>query len=1588
MVTLKVIAATDLPPAKWHQGKTPSCYVKIVAGKDYELRTKSVSAETSSSPRWDESFDLALPLDSRIRIQLKWKYLRFGHAVLGEFTVVLSDIFQRQQKSNGLVVCDLLRPNGIAVVGHLQIATSDTLPGVSQTESGNAVSAATDSPGNWDNANALQTSSSSRSPIVEDRPRTSNTVLPAPGWAAHDAFNELLEDFGGKNFPDDPNPPHSGWSHSLDDVAWPQPSGWGLWGEAPVVARSGAAAGAPVAHDAAALQYSASQSTNGKLVQPPLPASSRAYPHSAAFNTMSLAEDAIQRSELDRSSNIMMVVPSNTLGMKVAADLLEFVCKYLQDVLDLGNILGEIHPIVGIAWRLVSSAAQAVKAQMSRDSDVVELVAVMAKSYKLIGPLKDERLRSPALLDAIKSTVNLTVECTAFILEYCEKGFAARLVRQTFSKTVQRKIEDFKGRFSDLQWSRMETTGGEVVLIGTAIRRSQVMQWLQSATTKATLPPCLPETRTELLGLVSKWVASPQGDQDKKVIWLHGLPGCGKSTVAATFVSLYRDTGWLGPCIFFDRKGEDIKPSDLILRLTKGLAEVDKDIEDRVLHTLEAYGHDVAERSLVEQFAILILEPLRALPEEYRATGEPLVIVLDGLNECGDARSRKELLFVLSQKTTQLPSWLRIIVTSREERDIVDAFESSPNIRSQGLDISTESNKLDIMLYIREAMRRIRESKTELPLENWPGDDAIQALSDKAAGLFIWAAIACAYDDGHDPVSRLETILRGSMRHQQLDELYLTILQMLGDWTDDSFATAFQDIVGAVVAAEEPLTDMIIDQVLDRPPTQPAIHTIKSLLCILTVQEDRVLQIIHDSFEDFITNSNAAAPIGAHWLITLPQQRQDLALGCLSLLAADVSQPAPEGMVWTRSHLKQKMGPGLLHAYRHWVPYLCSPTSAFDVPPEELEIMLRPNYFFRWWSVVQAVWSSSVALALAGDLLTWSRTHISSLASFHITNADLKQLEDDLDGRRLTIRPSNDLLAVLYSKREPESRADLDAPGLPHDFFESLEEALDQYTKWSSAVEEERAEAATPKDDSHRETVMQSMSTCLTDTRNAGDEIEMTLLRFLSSRSTKECTLSSTDGLSSRVIEIQGLLQLAAEQTERFEASLHLCRLEAALDKLYSSGYGHIDTLLNKLSDMWRHLTKLFTQLNESVIGMITLHELYSTSHTTSLDTTRAQIRSCLQYLTNAMAALNTANIMRIMAASGIEQSNFYRQTIQEACKYSRARSVILQFGEASESSTDEFSPNGSNIVLEALQAALDAGVGDVFRPLLQGANDLHGLPWSYYVQDVGDVKVRNRWQKLQRGRYKDADVVIKVIPFTGDRQHLANIVRWRQFRHRNLQPFVGINLEVFAPNPAVISPWVQPGNVRAVIRSKELSDLSPLRRQWIKDVASGLAYLHAWDVLHGDLHGANVLIDEYSALLADFGFTTNQVSDSTSSMLSPSPPVPWAAPELLSESPVVADAACDVFSFGRTCVEIYTGEDPFGDATSIDVANYITNNDHPPRPTSALTVGNVYIKSEEMSDSLWELVLQCWKTEPDSRPDMVTVVQTIEHLEDVAVGL
>ncbi|KAG1891986.1 kinase-like domain-containing protein [Suillus subluteus] len=216
------------------------------------------------------------------------------------------------------------------------------------------------------------------------------------------------------------------------------------------------------------------------------------------------------------------------------------------------------------------------------------------------------------------------------------------------------------------------------------------------------------------------------------------------------------------------------------------------------------------------------------------------------------------------------------------------------------------------------------------------------------------------------------------------------------------------------------------------------------------------------------------------------------------------------------------------------------------------------------------------------------------------------------------------------------------------------------------------------------------------------------------------------------------------------------------------------------------------------------------------------------------------------------------------------------------------------------------------------------------------------------------------------------------KLKHANVLPIYGYTAG-FGPFVAIVSPWAENGNLTAYLE-REGAALTLVRRFQMANIITGLQYLHANNVIHGDFNGPNVLINgDGTACIADFGLSlmySEVISASQASWTSNlKGNVRWMAPELLvleqeDGSPARPSEQSDIFSFGGIILQVLTNKIPY---------YYL--------PNDAAIILAMH-KSEKPSRSRypvllekhWQFIEQCWSTDSKDHPSTERADQVIRN--------
>ena len=490
---------------------------------------------------------------------------------------------------------------------------------------------------------------------------------------------------------------------------------------------------------------------------------------------------------------------------------------------------------------------------------------------------------------------------------------------------------------------------------------------------------CLENTRRNVINDVMEWIEDDSREA-KKVLWVYGLAGTGKSTLSTTIAQIMRKLHRLGAFFFFNR---DIPRRDfatLIRTLAYQLAMYDARF-CAVISRVAATNENIAGMPLEFQFENL----LSANALEYvEWSGGPIVLIIDALDECGSEADREILMQVLSKGFSGLPSFIRIMLVSRQEQDIQYILGSHSHLCRYPLDIDSVTNKDDVLEYIRHRLEEIRIKNGRLG-DRWPGEDKISSLADRAGGLFIWASTACLYIKSYAPNRRLSELVNkqlednSSEQFARLDSLYETGLRSAGLWHDALFRSDCRNILGVILCARVPLSCSVIDALLELPQDTSSWESVSRLGCLLHVSETEPIRTLHPSFHDYLSERCIDRP----WSIDLKRHNKELALCCIKLLDKELRENICD---MTLPYLSETntLPEVISYACKFWIEHICLVSDVTDDIVEQIDAFLA-KHLLHWMEALAILKAHDRTIRSIDDLMKWLRVcpPICEMRAFH-----------------------------------------------------------------------------------------------------------------------------------------------------------------------------------------------------------------------------------------------------------------------------------------------------------------------------------------------------------------------------------------------------------------------------------------------------------------------------------------------------------------------------------------------------------------------------------------------------------------------------
>ncbi|KAG9093221.1 hypothetical protein FRC07_011501, partial [Ceratobasidium sp. 392] len=365
------------------------------------------------------------------------------------------------------------------------------------------------------------------------------------------------------------------------------------------------------------------------------------------------------------------------------------------------------------------SIAECLEKQERLDATLNELVESIAGVKPSIESVKD--FADNELTKTVTAMLSLIEDVSLFILKYKSRGSMGtyksarcrvggadfyenleQVLRVVLSSTSREQTEGFVNRFQRLRQD-FDTKVSVQTLRATALASTREKLRELKPVDLADYDParsCVDGTRSAIIDDILAW--AQRSSAGPRFAWVHGLPGLGKSTIA-TSVCRRLDVERTLACSFFCKRDtpELRDPRRVLTTVLHGLAI-----------RWEAYGKEVVEaigkdpklhlRHIQPLYEALVSGLLNNLAKAKPPSAR-LVVLVDALDECGDVTTRKQLLGCL-RGMCQLGDWLKVIVTSRPDPDIVQFFGHTDATWRAEYNVLSYDARSDICLFVRERL--------------------------------------------------------------------------------------------------------------------------------------------------------------------------------------------------------------------------------------------------------------------------------------------------------------------------------------------------------------------------------------------------------------------------------------------------------------------------------------------------------------------------------------------------------------------------------------------------------------------------------------------------------------------------------------------------------------------------------------------------------------------------------------------------------------------------------------------------------------------------------------------------------------------
>ncbi|CAF9943521.1 MAG: hypothetical protein ALECFALPRED_000540 [Alectoria fallacina] len=371
------------------------------------------------------------------------------------------------------------------------------------------------------------------------------------------------------------------------------------------------------------------------------------------------------------------------------------------------------------------------------------------------------------------------------------------------------------------------------------------------------------------------------------ILWLHGIPGSGKTRLVSTVINTMLDANSNSStsliaffyCARNTAEPERAKPVEIMGALLRQLASSKPDlpVKEPVAKEYEM-RRKKAEDDCSSLKKLTVQDCTRLIIELIK--DHPALIILDALDEC-EENTRHELLEAFDEIISHSAEVVKVFVSSRDDIDIKLYLENSRNIS-----INVENNGSDIARFVQLEVDRLiskrllLDGKVSLKFKR----KMVETLINGAQGMFRWVQMSLEalkrikfLPDFKKALGQLPSELSGlyDIIHAQIDQTEThgrdVAVQTLKWLLCAQRLLSAEELIAAVYQVDEDIaTDSDGDSELESEQLQSPINDILRLCRNFVVfdSEQQSFRFAHQSVREYLLKQARYTAAEQHTLAT------------------------------------------------------------------------------------------------------------------------------------------------------------------------------------------------------------------------------------------------------------------------------------------------------------------------------------------------------------------------------------------------------------------------------------------------------------------------------------------------------------------------------------------------------------------------------------------------------------------------------------------------------------------------------------------------------------------------------------------------